>query len=263
VLEATVLDEAQIQAGVAEAERVVGLRNVSQSPANLAGLGVIPADATPGVNLYQPSAGGATTLRYDIDSDGSDEDVQVFLASGGAAYLAWREEGHCRLTFRWNNIGWYFDAVCGEDGALVCRYESAVECVLCDADLCAPCAVDELDLSFVSCEEIVVPEPDVGLDTAPDIVPGLDTSPGEDVPISPDGGSVLPDVPSEDTPADDTGTSPGGCEAECMSASEAICCTTCACAPDDCRPACERSGYTWDCEVQCCFNYDLLECDDQ
>ena len=124
----------------------------------------------------------------------------------------------------------------------------------------------------MACEEIVPPEPDVGLDTEPDViddevvddvgddpssdVPSEDTTPPED---TTSGDSTLPE---DTTPPEDTTQPSGQCDPTCMESSGAVCCTTCGCAPSDCRPTCGRSGYSWDCEVECCFNYDILECDE-
>jgi hypothetical protein len=262
VLETSVLEPSAIQASTIEAETIVGARNSSNSPAGLAGLGMIPAEATPGLDIYLVAAGNVTTFEFDVDGDGAAEAINVFFASGGATYLAWREDGRCRLTFHWNNVGWFFDAECGEDGGLVCRYEGGIECTLCDAELCAPCSFDdEEDPTKVACEEIVPPEPDPEPDVLipPDIPREdiLDTDVGED--ISEDAPDTEPDVIVEPDTTPDVGPT-GDCDPSCMAAPDATCCTTCGCGSGDCTPVC-NGNYQWDCEVGCCFDYDLLECE--
>lgn len=267
VLETTIVEQAQIQAGTIEAEAIVGARNSSNSPAGLGQLGVIPAEATPGINIYQVAAGNATTFDFDIDADGTAESVTVFFATGGPTYLGWEEGGRCRLAFEWNGDGWYFDSSCGEDGGLVCRYEAETTCTLCDAELCAPCTFDEDDATKVACEEIIPPEPEPEPDVAepdvaepdvsePDVIEDV-TQPdvGED--IAPDVSE--PDVSEPDVSEPDVGPT-GDCDPSCMAAPGAVCCTGCGCGSGDCRPTCSGS-YEWDCEVQCCFDYDLLECE--
>lgn len=269
VLETTIVELENIQAGTTEAESIVGARNSSNSPAGLGQIGVVPAEATPGVDIYQVAAGNATTFDFDIDADGAAESVQVFFASGGPTYLGWEENGRCRLVFHWNNVGWYFDSACGEDGGLVCRYEAETTCTFCDAELCAPCEFDEDDPNKVACEEIIPPEPEPEPDVPdpePDIV---EPDVGEDVPepdVVEDTGTdvgepdtVEPDVGEPDTVEPDVGPS-GECDPSCMAAPDAVCCTECGCAASDCRPTC-ASPYEWDCEVQCCFDYDLLQCE--
>lgn len=55
-------------------------------------------------------------------------------------------------------------------------------------------------------------------------------------------------------------TASSECEATCMAQSGAVCCTTCGCeAAVWCQPTCS-SGYQWDCEVECCFDYELQQC---
>lgn len=52
----------------------------------------------------------------------------------------------------------------------------------------------------------------------------------------------------------------GPCEASCMEQSGAVCCTACGCQGEvQCQPVCD-SATPWDCEIGCCFDYDLLEC---
>ena len=268
VLETYVLEPSEIQATTIEAETIVGARNSSNSPAGLGGLGVIPTEATPGLDIYQVAAGNVTNFEFDIDGDGAGENITVFFASGGPTYLAWEEDGRCRLTFHWNNVGWYFDAACGEDGGLVCRYEGGIECTFCDAELCAPCTFeDEEDPTGVTCEEIIPPEPD----PEPDVVVEPDI-PEPDVP-EPDVGSDIGEDIGEDSEPDvivEPDTTPdvvepdvgptGDCDPSCMAAPDAVCCTSCGCGSGDCTPVC-NSPYVWDCEVQCCFDYDLLECE--
>lgn len=269
VLETRVLDSTHIEAATTETRGLAG-RSSSQSAAQLGGLGTIAPEALVGADIYRARAGQSTNFEYDIDSDGDADSIDVFLVSSGPTYLAWSEGGRCRLAYSWEDVGWYFDAECGQDGALVCRYEGgATACTLCDDRYCAECTADESDPRLVACREIVEPapepepEPEVGVDIGDDA--------GDDVVDQPD---ATPDAPPEDViedspvedvvidaPPTDTGSG-GPCEASCMAAPGAVCCTTCGCAATDCLPACQRSGYTWDCEVQCCFNYDLLQCDE-
>jgi hypothetical protein len=52
----------------------------------------------------------------------------------------------------------------------------------------------------------------------------------------------------------------GPCDPACMAQADAVCCTTCGCeAAVPCAPQCDAAT-PWDCEIQCCFDYDKLEC---
>lgn len=256
VHETTVLSAGTLSAGVAAAEQVVGARNASQSPAQLANLGVVPREATGSLDLYQPVGGTTTTLAFDIDDDGANEDITVFRVSGGPALLAWRDGESCFLAYQDEEAAWYIDSVCAVDSAVVCRYtDGAPTCQLCDAENCAECTVDATDVRAIECYEIVAPEPDV----TPDV-----SSEDTDVPDAPDAGddTGAPDVEtdtSSDTTEFDVGVESGSCDPVCTS-SGAACCTTCGCAMDDCTPVCS-DGFQWDCEVACCFNYDTFECE--
>lgn len=269
VLETNILSNAEIDAVGVEAETLGGGRDSSRSPAELAGIGVFPSEATPGVDIYTASQGEITALEFDIDSDGVAESLSVFLADAGVTYFGWETQGRCRLAFKLNSKGWYFDVPCGEDGGLVCVYEPGATCQLCDAELCAPCTFDdEENPNFVSCEEIIPPEPDPEPDVVvePDIpepdVPETDVGEdvgedgGPDVIVEPD---TEPDVIVEPDAEPDVGPT-GDCDPSCMASPDAVCCTSCGCGPSDCLPVCS-GNYTWDCEVQCCFDYDLLQCD--
>lgn len=50
------------------------------------------------------------------------------------------------------------------------------------------------------------------------------------------------------------------CEDACMSAAGAVCCTSCGCnAEVRCTPTC-AAGTKWDCEMNCCFDYEAVKC---
>jgi len=50
------------------------------------------------------------------------------------------------------------------------------------------------------------------------------------------------------------------CEQSCLSQPGAICCTTCGCGGSgSCTPVC-NDPYVWDCELECCFDYEALTC---
>lgn len=52
----------------------------------------------------------------------------------------------------------------------------------------------------------------------------------------------------------------GPCDETCMAQAGAECCTACGCqAPVSCAPVCVAPAI-WDCEVGCCFDYELLTC---
>lgn len=253
VYETTVLSAGTLSAGVDAAEQVVGARNASQSPAQLANLGIVPREATGALDLYQPVGGTTTTLPFDIDDDGTNEDITVFRISGGPALLAWQDGESCFLAYQDDDAAWYIDSVCAVDSAVVCRYgEGAPTCQICDAENCAECVVDETNPRAVECYEIVAPEPDV----TPDVEPADTGEPdaGDDT-----GTPDASDDVSSDTTEFDVGVGSGTCDPACTS-SGAACCTTCGCAMDDCTPVCSE-GFQWDCEVGCCFNYDTFECE--
>ena len=53
----------------------------------------------------------------------------------------------------------------------------------------------------------------------------------------------------------------GPCDATCMSAPGAVCCTACGCTGDvKCMPEC-ASPYQWDCELGCCYDYTAHVCE--
>ena len=280
VLETTVIEASSIEAAQAEAEAVVAGAQGARSPAELAQLGTIPAEGTPNLDLYQASSGRRFPLEFDIDGDAVTDELSVFAADNGVYYFAWSEGDRCRLAFDQGSSAWYVDTACGDDGGLVCVYGDEITCQICDAELCGPCSFeDEENPRVVTCEEIVppepepdpepdiivepdVPEPDVGDvvdDTVDDVTEPDVTEPDVTEPDVTEPDVTEPDVTEPDVGEPDVGPS-GECDPSCMAAPGAVCCTTCGCGASDCRPVC-NGGYEWDCEVQCCFDYDLLECE--
>ena len=254
VLETRVVDAATLAAGVDAAEQVVGARNASQSPAQLADLGRIPSAEAGPIDLYQVVGGTQTTMDFDIDDDGSPESLDIFRTNSGLALLAWRDGESCHLAYDLDGDAWYFDGVCGVDSSVVCRFGGEAACQLCDAENCAQCETDAADTRAISCFEIVEPEPepqpDVGVDATPDVDDDADS---EDTDTT---DAETPDVEFDVT--EDTGPTPGSCDPVCLS-NGGTCCLSCGCSADDCTPVCP-DGFSWDCEQGCCFDFETFEC---
>jgi hypothetical protein len=72
-------------------------------------------------------------------------------------------------------------------------------------------------------------------------------------------GTINADVPKLDTFAV-VFVDSGPCDAGCMAQAGAVCCTGCGCmGAVQCMPQCELP-LKWDCEMECCFDYDALKC---
>ena len=265
VVDTQVLSSAQITAGVEVASGIVGTRNGSDSPAAFAALGTIPRSVLGSLDLYQVAPGGRTTLSLDLNGVDVPEDLKVFLISNGPTLLAWETGNHCFLAYEAAGVQWYIDTTCGTDGGLICSYGSAAECVFCDAENCSECEFDGTDSERVTCVEIVEPEPepvpDVSVDAGEDVSEDtgtVDEDTGSvDIGVGDDAGSE--DAGSPDVSVD-AGSASGACESACMSEPDAVCCTSCGCGAQDCLPQC-ASPFVWDCEVECCFNYETFECE--
>ncbi|MCB9506533.1 MAG: hypothetical protein H6697_02570 [Myxococcales bacterium] len=260
VYEGSVLDAQQIAAGETYVRSISGTRAGSTSAAQLGGVGLFPDEVVNGSQLYLASPGGRTAGAYDIDGDGVDEQVSVFERADETAIVAWTEGDRCRVAFTTQGDSWYFDVACGTDGGLACRYGSQTLCRFSDGVDFSECTFEGL---VVTCLEIEKEEPevgppdtgveDVGVDVATDVE--VIEEVGDDVEV--DVEVDLPDAPL-DTDDPEIDVPPvGECDPACMEASGATCCTECGCT---CHPTC-TAGYEWDCEVMCCFNYDLLECE--
>src|SRR5688500_16278866 len=78
--------------------------------------------------------------------------------------------------------------------------------------------------------------------------------------VAVDGGPRSDGGPGMDASRDSGGGPVAMCDSLCLSMPGAMCCTTCGCSAEvRCTPICP-DGYTWDCEIGCCFDYDTLTC---
>jgi len=192
-------------------------------------------DLAPGDGLV----GQQATINYDIDEDDSNESIFVFVATLDMnAYLIWEDGDRCYLAWEddLTDEGWLVTGPClsgeGADDTrdiVICSLSDDTQtCQLCDFgdlrdeddDVCAACTVSGLE---ARCSEPVaepMEEPDAGNSN------GVATA----------------------------------CDSECMAQDGATCCTTCGCEGEVvCTPPC-TDGLLWDCEFQCCFDYEVFEC---
>lgn len=241
-------------------------RTSSQTPASWARVGTSEATLLAPTSYASSASGQATQTELDADGDGTTETVDVFSTNGGTTFVAW--EGTYTIppedpddpeaqptTVTACHLAWEEDAtrfwirrdarpediVAGEPtsclaaGSYACRYGLEVQCSYCDELGCSTCSVDGLTASCA--EPQPEPEPDAGADA------GTDAGSGEDA-------------------GADTGEpGVGECDPACLTEFEVECCTGCDCGTFDCTPVCPE-GTDWDCEQQCCFNFDVLRCEE-
>lgn len=208
-----------------------------------------PRDTTGGRDLAAPVAGREGSIRYDIDGDGDEDDVYTFVPDRqDFAFLAWEEDGYCHLAWSHYEVSRYVFSRCvppaGTETFVCTQGENGAprRCQKCEGEACEPCDA-RIEEGAAVC--LALP-PGMGL-PPPDA--GLPADAGE--PDHPDAGHHPPDGGSVD---------PGVCSTECMSQSGATCCTTCGCEAEiRCDPQCD-SPYQWDCEIGCCFDYEIFEC---
>lgn len=225
-------------------------QNASRTPAEEANIGYVPSSATGGRDLNTWAVGTESWIQYDIDNDSALEDIWVFVVQyEDITFLAWEDDSLCHLAWSEAGTAWYIFGVCGgegEEGAVVCSTNSETSdssCNQCSDETCDdPCTVDGAD---VTCEpEEPQPEPDPITDA------GLD--------VAAETGVEVTEEPADEPTT--TNLEPGDCIPSCMEQSMAVCCWACGCQGEiRCDPQC-ASPYEWDCEWQCCFNYDTFEC---
>ena len=254
-LPSTDVDSAAINAGAIEETD-----DANVVPATKARIGSVPSSASGGHDLDRELAGELGSLEFDIDADGNLEFLGVFIADiDDTVYMYWEKHSLCHLTFTDASATFYAFSPCESvDGdTIICRYGSTTACQQCGPDSCEDCEGDDNNAIYCGAaaeayrQSQIEPEPDM---SEPDLisedVPHTeDVPPTEDIPVS-------VDVPEQDIPQNE-----GVCEDSCMSQSGAMCCTSCGCDTSvPCYPTC-GSGFLWDCELECCFNYDGRCCE--
>lgn len=191
----------------------------------------VAAEHLGGRDLSQAQVGQEATFSFDIDRDGAADEVYVFTSSlDQVDYLIWRQASDCLLAWRDQGSLWMVRDTCNgsPQGSIVCQDAS---CARCDDSGCQSCQVSATE---VRCALPAQEEADMGE------VGGEDMS-QEDI--------FVPDRPGE-------------CNLECVSQRGAFCCKECGGCQGEihCVPEC-RTGFSWDCELGCCFNYDTFACD--
>lgn len=238
--DAELVTAAKINAAITNARDVSDPQNAAASPIERAQLPLLDADLTNNRDLSEALVGQEVTISYDIDEDGANEDISAFIASLDMnTYLTWNDNGQCHLAWEEaeTEIGWLLIGPCEpeneEAGVVVCTVtDDSNTCNICYED--PPAGQDE------DCRACTVSDKEIRCQA--ESTGGGDT----------DAGGTETDTGG--------GGDDGPCSAECMGQSGAVCCTTCGCQGEvRCEPVCE-GVYVWDCEVQCCFDYDQGEC---
>ena len=234
------------------------------APAAKARIGSLPRSATGNRDLNRELAGEEGDLSFDIDGDGLVEELEVFIANiDDTVFMNWEDEAICHLTWSETGTSWYAFSPCGGDpvnGTIVCVYAASTTCSQCLNDTCSACEISGTEIYCGEAAEQLRQrwdEEDAGPDLAIDLnQPDVSEDPAEDVQVDREEDPVDPvDIPTTDVTS-------GACEPSCMNQSMAECCTSCGCdAEVQCYPICD-SGFLWDCEIQCCYSYDLNCCYD-
>lgn len=254
--------------GIESASRTAGALpetdETTIAPAEKARIGDLPRSVTGNRDLSRELAGEEGDLSFDIDQDGLVEELEVFIANiDSTVFMNWEDEDLCHLTWSETGTSWYAFSPCGGDpvnGTIVCVYGATTTCSQCLNSTCSACELSGTDIYCGEAAEQIRQrweEEDAGPDVTIDLnQPDLDEDPGEDVQVDRGEDPVEPvDIPTADVTS-------GECDPACMEQSMAECCATCGCSAEiPCYPICD-SGFLWDCEIQCCYSYDLHCCYD-
>jgi hypothetical protein len=248
----TMIPADRIDTAMRVTENVGDRETVSVILREEAGIGHVPPEAIGGRDLEERVVGETFTLEFDIDGDGASESLWVLEADfEPVIFFAWEANDLCHLTWEEAGTAWYIFDVCGgqsEEGPIVCgRTLSSQEnsCSQCAEGACEACRTQG-DAVYCGEEEPEADDRDVGPE--PD---GVDDISGD----------APEDAADTTTDPDTDPVEPGQCSAECMAQAGAVCCTSCGCEGEvRCTPVC-GDGFTWDCEIQCCFSYETYVCD--
>lgn len=243
--DATLISTEELQSAIAAAPPEADRNNEALSVLERSQVGPLTAEQTGGRDLATAAIGLSVEISADVHGDPSPEDVFLFTPNeavnpDGITYLLWSQGERCHLSWVESGVTWFLFSTCGgdpESGVFICRDDS-----------CTRCLPDENEESGSACHGCTVDGSDVRCPLP---------EPEPDVPDEPD----IPDEPDMEAEPDTVDPSQEGtCDETCLAQEGAVCCTSCGCdGAVACRPRC-GSGYTWDCEIGCCFNYDSLEC---
>ena len=229
-------------------------------------LGPVPTSQTGGRDLATAVVGTETTMSYDINGDGTEDSVYVFVTSvDEITFIAWQDGGLCNLGWIASNVAYHLLGACNLPEVIACTSPVGVDvhaCNVCrDGGACEACTVVGTSISCP--DEAPDPTPDVSPLCDPPCVGGAMCVDGEcvgGVDPEPDA-EVEPEPDAQPDPDPEPPVSSGECSGACLEQSGAVCCTTCGCQGEIlCEPVC-GSGFLWDCEIGCCFDYDTFECE--
>ena len=258
-------------------------------------------NASLGFDPSQPIVGTESTLTYDIDGDGQDNEVYAFLTFEGVPFIAW--EASCHLAWELDGV-WHAFGDCEGAEVVICQLGEPASCELCSDEGCLPCEVsgdriacaepannDTNNVTAADCEAVCEKYDTCGfLDDSSTSLSECISICGDGQDLGTEGACILSEDCSTilnggcvssnndnnqtdagmdtdtdtDTDVDvrpDVDAGELSCDPSCLSQPGAQCCTEASCPAEiACYPVCS-SGYQWDVEILCCFDYDTFECD--
>ena len=224
---------------------------------NKARIGAVPSSQTGGRELGIAVVGTETTMSYDIDGNGAGDDIYVFVtAVDSITFIAWELQGRCNLGWIDGPLAFQIIAPCGGGEVIGCSSAVGTDVHACNVCRSGACEACEVDGTTIKCAEPEV-EPEAQPEGEPE---GEPEGPLCDPPCS--GGTQCVDGECiGDVEPDHPPVTSGECEPSCLEQSGAVCCTECGCDGFvKCAPIC-GSGFMWDCEIGCCFDYEVFECE--
>jgi hypothetical protein len=229
------------------------------APGIRAEVGDLDSDATGGMDVFIQRLGWETETAHDIDQDGTDEVVGLFIIDfDWSVYLFWQEEitaatetesavSDCFLS--WVDIlgvTWTVRDQCGgsQAGSIVCNQagnSGVATCNQCPESICRTCYLEENEIYCDPNYQPYTPggdDPDMGSDAPVEELPGWD-------------------IPGDSTGGDIPSGNNGECNSTCLDQPGAVCCFDCTCdAEISCVPECPDADW-WDCLMNCCWDVEL------
>jgi hypothetical protein len=147
---AQAIDPGRVSDAAALGEAEPNKDNAAISPSEKANVGQVQPSTVGNRDLYQRLVGEEVTLSLDIDGDGENEELYIFVPADfeSPTFVIWDEGDVCNLAWKeitGGGVAWHISVTCSGDldGAVICQSDngqrSCSQCTLVD---CIDCMIE-------------------------------------------------------------------------------------------------------------------------